>query len=58
MTAHLPPVPPEQRSPYAGATSTEQNKGGDNKGDANHAEQGRQGNIAQNTTHKGFQQDR
>ena len=58
MTAHLPPVPPEQRSPYAGATSTEQAKDHADKGDPNLAEQGRQGNIAQNTTHQGFQQDR
>ncbi len=58
MTAHLPPVPPEQRSPYVGATSTEQAKDHDNKDDPNLAEQGRQGNIAQNTNHKGFQQDR
>ena len=58
MTAHPPPVPPEQRSPYAGATPADQDKAGDTKGDPNLAEQGRQGNIAQNTTHKGFQQDR
>lgn len=59
MSAHPPPVPPDQRSPHGGAQPRE--------GAIDHAtppqdpslaEQGRQGNTKQNTTNKGFQQDR
>jgi hypothetical protein len=62
MRAHPPPVPPEQRSPFAGdaAHNTADEKQG-NRGtqrDRNLAEQGRQGNIKQNTTNQGYQQDR
>lgn len=64
--AHLPPVPPANRSPKDGAANPE-TKGdmADNVGQANKeskdrnlAQQGRQGNIKQNTTNQGYQQDR
>lgn len=62
--AHLPPVPPASRSskgpgPQAGhrdeAARAEENKAST---DRNLAEQGRQGNVKQNTTNQGYQQDR
>lgn len=56
----LPPVPPANQSPKgAGAPSNVKTEEG--KPDArqrNLAEQGRQGNIKQNTTNQGYQQDR
>jgi hypothetical protein len=63
MSAHPPPVPPEQRSPKeTGGTSSaptdEKMKPGYDARDRNLAQQGRQGAIKQNTTNKGFQQDR
>jgi hypothetical protein len=68
--AHLPPVPPSNRAPVgAGATAADATKAGNdmaervaerNKDAAerNLGEQGRQGNIKQNTTNQGYQQDR
>lgn len=64
--AHLPPVPPAGRSPKGPGPQTEQpsdlsggvaeaNKSGR---DRHLGEQGRQGNIKQNTTNQGYQQDR
>ncbi len=63
--AHLPPVPPANRSSHGpgpdspegdlSAEVAEANKASKNR---NLGEQGRQGNIKQNTTHQGFQQDR
>ncbi len=63
MSAHPPPVPPEQRSGKApaagpGASKDAHTDEGFRPQDRNLAEQGRQGNIKQNTTNKGFQQDR
>ncbi|MFN3522019.1 MAG: hypothetical protein ACK4YQ_07200 [Phenylobacterium sp.] len=70
MTAKSPPIPPEQRS-YRGqkadvsgdtqgrrdeTTGLQSTEPGD--GDVNLKEQGRQGNINQNTHHQGYQQDR
>ena len=61
MSAHPPPVPPDQR-PKAGpkdagkTTVTEIPKS--DTPDGNLAEQGRAGNTKQNTTNKGLQQDR
>jgi hypothetical protein len=64
--AHLPPVPPAARSPIGGSS----NPGAGNdmaeqvavetkeSTNRNLTEQGRQGNIKQNTTHQGHQQDR
>jgi hypothetical protein len=56
----LPPVPPENRS-SKGPGSEPGTDPADRKPDArrrNLAEQGRQGNIKQNTTNQGYQQDR
>jgi len=63
MTAHPPPVPPDQRPkagpPGTGATDNSVvNESTANQPGQNPAEQGRSGNIKQNTTNKGFQQDR
>ncbi len=64
--AHLPPVPPANRSPTGGSANpgtgndmseqvAEANKESKNR---NLGEQGRQGNINQNTHHQGYTQDR
>lgn len=63
MSKHMPPVPPEQQTPYGGPEH-----GHDQPQDKEHpekdphaqevAQQGRQGNIRQNTSHQGYQQDR
>jgi hypothetical protein len=62
MSAHPPPIPPEQRSDKgtgnAETTKSSKLKEGFSSRDRNLAEQGRQGNIKQNTTNKGLQQDR
>ena len=59
MTSKAPPIPPDQRStpdekPHIAGDS------GSSKGNAgqNLKEQGRHGNINQNTHHQGYQQDR
>jgi hypothetical protein len=62
MSAHPPPVPPEQRSDK-GSGAADISKPGKaaaaaTSGDRNLAEQGRQGNSKQNTTNEGLQQDR
>ncbi len=60
MATKPPPVPPANRSNKGPGASPETPK----DTTAHHAapenlkEQGRQGNIAQNTTHQGYQQDR
>jgi hypothetical protein len=55
----LPPVPPEQRSPKGpGADPEIANDDDASKRDRNLREQGRQGNIYQNTHNQGYQQDR
>jgi hypothetical protein len=55
----LPPVPPEQRSPKGPGSdpdiSEDDNTSARNR---NLREQGRQGNIYQNTHNQGYQQDR
>jgi len=62
MSAHPPPVPPEQRSPHEGDKPSERSSGvqrdRDNRLNRNLGEQGRQGNIKQNTTNESYQQDR
>ena len=61
MSAHPPPVPPAQRSTKgpgpADAAGTAGKTGEAPAQEQNLAEQGRQG-AKQNTTNKGFQQDR
>jgi hypothetical protein len=61
MSAHPPPVPPDQRpkkgpedSGKASVTGTSDT----GSPDGNLAEQGRAGNTKQNTTNKGLQHDR
>ncbi|SDC75655.1 hypothetical protein [Belnapia rosea] len=63
--AHLPPVPPANRTPHGpggssseGDLSAQQAEATKSSRDRNLAEQGRQGDIKQNTTHQGYQQDR
>jgi hypothetical protein len=63
MTAHPPPVPPDQRPklgpPGAGATDASVAKDPvRDKPGSNPAQQGQTGNAKQNTTNKGLQQDR
>lgn len=64
MSAHPPPVPPDQRAPHGGATAEGVAESRADRGrtaasrDVNTAEQGRAGNAKQNTTHTGTQQDR
>ena len=59
-SSHMPPVPPASRSRKGpgdskqAAADTSKKKGPP----SNLAEQGRQGNIHQNTHHQGHQQDR
>jgi hypothetical protein len=57
---NLPPVPPDDRTPK-GPESEAHVKPDDKKPDdrqRNLDQQGRQGNIKQNTTNQGYQQDR
>jgi hypothetical protein len=70
MASKAPPIPPEQRSspnekPHIEGTDTgrrdrvtgaQSEQPGDD--DVNLKQQGRHGNIAQNTRHQGYQQDR
>ena len=60
MTAKPPPVPPASRSPKGpgGAPKTPRDTSQHKPERENLKEQGRQGNIAQNTTNQGYQQDR
>ena len=55
-----PPVPKENRSPKGTGDDKSDLKNADavRKEDRNLQEQGRQGNIKQNTTNQGYQQDR
>jgi hypothetical protein len=70
MASKAPPIPPDQRArpgdkPHIEgstlgrrdeATGLQSDQPGDD--DVNLAEQGRHGNIRQNTRHQGYQQDR
>ena len=59
-----PPVPPANRSDKGPGATSAGEKAGDLAPPQHHpekrnlAEQGRQGNIRQNTHHQGYQQDR
>ena len=62
MSAHPHPKPTEQRNPHESSTgsgkpSAQQIKR-ENRQHRNREEQGEQGNIKQNTTNKGYQQER
>ena len=65
--AHLPPVPPAGRSTKGpgshtpgpqGDMSAEVAEANQDSKNRNLGEQGRQGNVKQNTTNQGYQQDR
>ena len=60
--AQMPPVPPENRSPHGGSSKGEGKLSPDEVREAQRArdpeQEGRHGNTHQNTTHKGYQQDR
>jgi hypothetical protein len=65
MSKHFPPIPPASVSTKGSGGSQVLDPGegsGPNKKqvmrDRNLAEEGRQGNIKQNTTNQGYQQDR
>lgn len=59
MTSKMPPVPPANRSPKGPGADPDLESGtGETQATRNLAEQGRQGNIKQNTTNQGHQQDR
>jgi hypothetical protein len=62
MSKHLPPIPSASVSPKGpgGDKSMDVHgeKGSIDTSDRNLAQQGRQGNSKQNTTHQGYQQDR
>ena len=66
MSAHPPPIPPDQRPKQGGGDLSKADVSGDSAGSSpggnppngNLGEQGRAGNIKQNTTNKGLQQDR
>jgi hypothetical protein len=60
MTAKAPPVPPASRSPKGPGDSAEppRDTAQHDAVPKNLEEQDRQGNIKQNTTNQGYQQDR
>jgi hypothetical protein len=62
MTGKMPPVPPENRSPKGTGGSPEAPRDTAIKENAdpeqNLGEQGRQGNINQNTTNQGYRKNR
>ena len=58
MSTKPPAVPRENRSPKGTGSQPEPQNEKPNKITKNLAEQGRQGNIKQNTTNQGYQQDR
>ncbi|HYH37018.1 MAG TPA: hypothetical protein VD860_02260 [Azospirillum sp.] len=61
MTKHMPPVPPAGRSDKGPGSSPDAptDTGGHNREVPDNVDnQNRQGNIKQNTTHQGYQQDR
>lgn len=61
MSKHMPPVPPANKSdkgPDSVKSGAESDTRIPDQHQRNLAEQGRQGNIKQNTTNQGFQQDR
>ena len=61
MSSKLPPVPKANRSPRGTGDSKDVAPDQTPRGAqrvANPDEQGQQGNVKQNTTHQGYQQDR
>lgn len=62
MATRTPPVPPASRNPHDSAVHKDDAEdakvSGHDARERNLKEQGRQGNISQNTHHQGYQQDR
>jgi len=61
VSAHPPPIPPDQQPPHGGGHPEKPGNAGapaSGSADPNLAEQGSAGNLKQNTTNKGLQQDR
>jgi hypothetical protein len=59
MTGRMPPVPPASRSPKGPGSDPKIAKDeAKHSSHENVKEQGEQGNIRQNTTNQGYQQDR
>ncbi|WP_342642153.1 hypothetical protein [Rhodoligotrophos ferricapiens] len=60
MSSKAPPVPPENRPKHgpAGEPAARADEHGGSKVPANPDQQGQTGNIKQNTTNQGYQQDR
>lgn len=63
MSKHMPPVPPAGRSdkgpnPSPSSEAQARQVPAEQLADENLAEKGHQGNIKQNTTNVGYQQDR
>jgi hypothetical protein len=57
--AHLPPVPPANQAKRPGADHVDAKDARNPQTERDEApQQGRSGNLKQNTTHQGFQQDR
>jgi hypothetical protein len=62
--AHLPPVPPDQRSKVPGSEQAAGNTAGDLNAEQNQSadrtayQRGKNQDLKQNTTHQGYQQDR
>jgi hypothetical protein len=57
--SNMPPIPPGNRSPKGpGAQADVSSRDAKPGPPENLAEQGQQGNIKQNTTNQGYQQDR
>jgi hypothetical protein len=54
----IPPVPPDQRSPKGPGQNPDVNLKDEIPGRENFDQQGRHGNIKQNTHNQGYQQDR
>ncbi len=57
MTKQMPPVPKDQRSPKGPGSDPAVQKHEDSPERENFEQQGRHGNIKQNTHNQGYQQD-
>jgi hypothetical protein len=55
--SNMPPVPPDQRSNKGTGSGPKVEKEEESPGRENFDTQGRHGNIKQNTTNQGYQQD-
>ena len=58
MTSKVPPVPPAARNPKQHEVAREPDRDAGRKPAPSSQEQGRSGNIHENTTNQGYQQDR